>query len=118
LEARRKTGKYVPGSNATTTPVIQHLAPIKCYKQLTGVAFPEAKGGETMDTYIHYGGNVAVGSYPAMANEGCLPFHFGIVKTGEIGGNNACFIKFHGGQGDFITNGLVTILDSNLEDHV
>jgi hypothetical protein len=47
-----------------------------------------------------------------MTHEGCLPFHFGIVKGGSIGGNNSCFLKFHGGGGDFFNNAITTKIDT------
>lgn len=102
--SKKSPYKIVPDSNATSQPVIQHLEPITCYLQKSGVPVPGSTTGETMDVYLHYGTNVAVPGYPAMTNEGCLPFHFGIVKSGPVGGKNAAFIKFHGGKGNFIDN--------------
>ncbi|MEO5675184.1 MAG: T9SS type A sorting domain-containing protein [Chitinophagales bacterium] len=102
----------IADSNATSQSVTEHLDPIKCYFQKGGIIFPGAKSDETMDTYIHYGGNVAVGDYPAMVNEGCIPFHFGIIKTGLIGGNNGCFLKFHGGNGNFINNAITAHMNN------
>lgn len=102
-----------PGANATVTPIMEHLDPIRCYTQATGIIFPGAKNGETLDVYIHYGTNVAAGSYPAMCNEGCLAFHFGIIKSGPVGAKNSCYLKFHGGNGDFIRNVLTVTIDSS-----
>lgn len=99
-------------SNATSGAVTEHLDPIKAYLTVAGIIFPGAKNGETMDAYIHYGSNIAVGSYPAMVNEGCVPFHFGITKSGAIGGNNACYLKFHAGGGTFINNAIVSPMDN------
>jgi len=99
-------------SNASSAAITEHLDPIKAYLQQAGVIFPGAKNGETMDAYIHYGSNITVGSYPAMINEGCLPFHFGIIKAGPVGGNNACYLKFHGGSGNFVNNALTSHINN------
>ncbi|MCS6916696.1 MAG: hypothetical protein NZM08_03320 [Chitinophagales bacterium] len=103
-----KPFKVVPDSNATTQPVVQHMEPITCYLQKTGVPVPGSTSGETMAVYLHYGTNVSVPGYPAMTNEGCLPFHFSVVKSGPVGGNNAVYLKFHGGKGNFIDNMIAT----------
>ncbi|MCY7409227.1 MAG: hypothetical protein LH473_03065, partial [Chitinophagales bacterium] len=96
--------KVVMDSNATSYKVTEHLDPVKCYLQYS--QFPIAS--EFMDIYIHYGGNIQTSTYPALANEGCLAFHFGIVKTGDVNGKNNCFMKFHGGNGNFIANSIAT----------
>src|SRR4030095_13853443 len=91
----------IPGANSLEEGfgVKQHLDPVKAYLQEANVDYPNSSNGEKLDVYIHYGGNIAVGAdYPEMTNEGCLAFHFGIIKTGPIGGNNLCFVKFHGGS--------------------
>lgn len=111
--SKTKPFKVVPDSNATSQPVLQNMEPIKCYLQLAGVPVPGSTSGETMDVYLHYGGNVSVPGYPAMTNEGCLPFHFSIVKSGPTGGNNAVFLKFHGGKGNFIDNMIVTKINNS-----
>jgi hypothetical protein len=87
----------VAGANSTTAAVVQKIEPIRCYLQ--EIVDPPDESNDLMEVYIHYGGNTSVGTYPAMANEGCLPFHFGVVKSGPLGGNNQCFIKFHPGGG-------------------
>jgi hypothetical protein len=96
--------KVVADSNATSVFITEHLDPVKCYLQYN--QFPIA--GEFMDIYIHYGGNISTSTYPALANEGCLAFHFGIVKTGAVDGKNYCYQKFHGGNGNFIANSIGT----------
>lgn len=102
----------IANSNATTVAITEHLDPIKAYLTAAGIDFPGAKNGETMDAYIHYGSNIATGSYPAMVNEGCVPFHFGIIKAGDVGGNNACYLKFHGGGGNFINNAIISAMEN------
>ncbi|MCS6991016.1 MAG: T9SS type A sorting domain-containing protein [Chitinophagales bacterium] len=96
------------GSNATVTPVYQQLDPIKAY------FVKKIKAGgknDSMEIYVHYGGKVGVGTYPAMANEGCLAFHFGIIKKGTSG-SLPMYIKFHGGNGDFVN----AAISANLGD--
>ncbi|MBA3648041.1 MAG: T9SS type A sorting domain-containing protein [Chitinophagales bacterium] len=99
-----------PGANATRNSTKQHLDPIRAYHYET-VPYSD-RDNEMIDVYAHYGSNVAVGSYPEMTNEGCLVFHFGIIKSGPVGGMNDCFIKFHGGNGNFILDALATKLDN------
>lgn len=91
------------GSNATSTSVTEHLHAIKPYllDKITGLV-----ASDTMLVYVHYGSNVSANGYPALCNEGCLPFHFGLVRSGPVGGNNALYAKFHGGGGDFVNNSI------------
>jgi len=98
--------------NSTAGKVTQHVGQVKAYLQMNDVVFPNAPQGETMDIYIHYAGNTTTASYPAMDNEGCLPFHLGIIKSGNLGGMNTCFLKFHGGGGDFFNNTITVHIDS------
>ncbi len=100
-------------SNATSQPTLQHVEPIKAYLQKANVPVPGSSENETMDIYIHYGSNVAVGNYPEMTNEGCLPFHFGIVKSGPAGGLNAGYLKFHGGKGNLISNMITAYIPNS-----
>ncbi len=101
--------QVVSGANTTTTPILQGLDPVRAYY----VGKVKAGGkNDTMEIYVHYGGNVASGGYPAMANEGCLAFHFGIIKAGPTGSNLPLYAKFHGGNGDFINAAISTNLGS------
>lgn len=102
----------IPGANSIEDGfgVKQHLDPIRAYLQEANAQYPGSANGETIDVYIHYGSKIAVGSYPDMTNEGCLPFHFGIIKSGNVGGNNICMLKFHGGNGNFISNALSSVV--------
>ena len=99
-------------SNATSGKVIGQLDPVKCYLEESGVPFAGAKQNETMDVYIHYGGNKSCLNYPAMANEGCLAFHWGITKEGPNSTGVACYLKFHpgGSGGNFISAQLTTVM--------
>jgi hypothetical protein len=105
--------KCIPGYNSIEEgrPVKQHIAPVKAYLQEANTDFAGANNGEKMDVYIHYGGNTATAIYPAMANEGCLAFHFGIIKSAAPNGNRL-FLKFHGGNGNFISNAINAVMDS------
>lgn len=102
-----------PGGNTTLNKLKEVSAPIQAYLQASNVAFPGSTEGEKMDIYIHYGGKPSTADYPSMTNEGCLPFHFGIVKTGPVGGSNVCYLKFHGGGGDFYNNSIATHVDQS-----
>lgn len=98
--------QVVEGANATTAAVTQQLDPVRAY------FVQKVKAGgknDTMEVYVHYGSNVAVGNYPDMTNEGCLAFHFGIIKKGS-GSNLPMYVKFHGGNGDFINAAITTNL--------
>jgi hypothetical protein len=103
----------VNGGNSTLVKVKDNVQPVKAYLQKKGVFYNQSFPAEKMDAYIHYGGNTFTGNYPSMTNEGCLPFHFGIVKTGDVGGMNACYLKFHGGGGDFLSNAIITHLENS-----
>ncbi|MDW8392733.1 MAG: T9SS type A sorting domain-containing protein [Chitinophagales bacterium] len=98
--------QVVPGANATITPVVQQTDPVRAYF----VRKIKAGGkNDSMEVYVHYGGRQGAGDYPEMANEGCLAFHFGIIKKGT-GGNLPMYVKFHGGNGDFINAAIPTNL--------
>lgn len=72
----------ITAGNATASAVTEHLDPVKAYLQ-SKIAV--GNGTDTMYVYAHYGTNVSANGYPAMANEGCLPFHFGLIRNGEVG---------------------------------
>ncbi|MCS6991017.1 MAG: hypothetical protein NZL95_04075 [Chitinophagales bacterium] len=105
----------IPGANSLEAGfgVVQKVAPVKAYLQESNVDFPGSNNGERMDVYLHYGGKWANTYYPEMSNEGCLAFHFGIIKSGPINGKNAGFLKFHGGNGNFISNAIGVVIDSS-----
>lgn len=105
----------IPGANSLEAGfgVKQVVAPVKAYLQESNVNFPGSNNGEKMDVYIHYGGNRSTPYYPEMSNEGCLAFHFGITKSGPPNGKNAGYLKFHGGNGNFINNAIGVVIDSS-----
>ncbi|MCS6916185.1 MAG: T9SS type A sorting domain-containing protein [Chitinophagales bacterium] len=105
----------IPGANSLEAGfgVKQVVAPVRAYLQEANVNFPGSNNGEKMDVYIHYGGNRSTIYYPEMSNEGCLAFHFGIIKSGPVNGKNAGFLKFHGGNGNFVNNAIGVVIDSS-----
>ena len=109
-DSNKISGHLVSDSNATSGKVIGKLDPVKCYLEEDSVAFKGSKQGETMDVYIHYGGNTSSPNYPAMANEGCLAFHWGITKENANAQGVAAYLKFHGGGGNFISDQITTIM--------
>ena len=107
---KKSNTKFVTDSNATSSYVIGQLDPVKSYLEESNVAFSNSKNGETMDVYVHYGGKNSSPNYPAMANEGCLAFHWGITKEGPNSSGLACYLKFHGGGGSFISAQIATVM--------
>ncbi len=114
----------IPGANALMSGygIKQKVAPVMAYLQESGVNFPGSNNNEKMDVYIHFGGSVSTPYRPAMTNEGCLAFHFGIIRPSTQTLNNALVVKFHGGNGNFIANAMGVVIDSawkiNVDDWI
>ncbi|HYV95741.1 MAG TPA: T9SS type A sorting domain-containing protein [Chitinophagales bacterium] len=95
----------VPGANATTTPVQEHVAPINAYLQLSG--YPLQDNQDLLyNAYAVFGGNVKTQYTPLFANEGCLIFNWGLIEDADTSNTpkNAATFFFYGGGGNAYQN--------------
>ena len=96
--------RIVPGSNATTAGVAEHIAPVYGYLQVTGIPL-EDNEDLLYDGYVVFGGNVKTVHTPMMGNEGCLAFNWGLIKDNDFSTpKNAATFFFYGGGGNAYDN--------------
>lgn len=115
--------RIVPGSNATTTPIQEHVDQIWAYLQVDNYPLPN---NPTLfyDAWAVFGGNVKTPYTPLFANEGCLIFNWGLIKDADPSNNpkNAVTMFFYGGGGNAYQNANQTNVDRlwklSLEDDI
>ncbi|MEO5675884.1 MAG: T9SS type A sorting domain-containing protein [Chitinophagales bacterium] len=103
--------RVVPGSNATTVAIQEHIAPINAYLQVSGVALKD-NPNLFYEGWAVFGGNVKTQYTPLMAAEACLMFNWGLIKDDAINipKNSATFF-FYGGGGNAYQNANGTSID-------
>lgn len=94
-----------PGSNALTTGVNEKVEPVQAILQVDNLPLLDDPN-KFYDAWVVFGGNVKTKYTPAMANEGCLPFNFGIVpdSQGVELEKKAATMFFYGGAGNAYSN--------------
>ena len=98
--------RVVPGANATTVPVQEHVDQIYAYRQTpSGIALLD-NPLLFYEAYAVFGGNVKTQYTPLFSNEGCLIFNWGLIKDEDPSNNpkNAATFFFYGGGGNAYQN--------------
>ncbi|MCY7410928.1 MAG: hypothetical protein LH473_11695, partial [Chitinophagales bacterium] len=104
--------RMVPASNATTTGIAEHVAPIEAYLQVTGIPL-EDNANLLYDGYCMFGTNQKTEYTPLMANEACFANNFGLIKDLDFSTpKNACTFFFYGGGGNAFDNANGTNVDA------
>ncbi|MBA3649107.1 MAG: hypothetical protein H0W62_11255 [Chitinophagales bacterium] len=89
----------VPGANALTTAIAESVDFVQAYLQIADIPLRDNRN-LLYNAYAVFGGNVKTDLTPALTNEGCLVYNFGIVKDIDPGSPNAATFFFYGGGGN------------------